>query len=76
MTMNSGRHPASQPKVKLLELWERKSGRTGKTYMTGFLGNLNVVAFAETRTHPKRPGEELTVWTLYASEGERRHGTD
>ena len=68
---NRGCRPSGQPKVKLLELWERTGARSGKTYLSGFLGGLSVVAFAETRAHPKRPDEEVTVWSVYASESGR-----
>lgn len=73
---NRGRRSASQPKVKLLELWERTSATTGRSYLSGFLGKLNVVGFAETRLHPKRPGKEVVVWSIFASEAEvsRREG--
>jgi hypothetical protein len=73
LTMNDANRgrPSGQARVRLLELWERTSSRSGRRYLSGFLGGLSVVAFAETRAHPKRPDEELTVWTVYASESER-----
>jgi hypothetical protein len=70
-----GRRQADRPRVQLAELWERRSARTGTTYLAGFLGGLRLVGFAETRAHPKT-GEQITIWKLYASEAEapRREG--
>ena len=71
-----GRRQADRPKVKLLELWERTSAATGRSYLAGYPGKLSVVGFREVRPHPKRPGEEVVVWSLFASEAEapRREG--
>ena len=58
------------------ELWERTSATTGRSYLAGYPGKLSVVGFREVRAHPKRPGEEVVVWSVYASEAEapRREG--
>jgi hypothetical protein len=54
--------------VRLCELWERTSERSGKVYLSGYWGDLSIVAFAKEREHPKRPGEIVTVWTIFAEE--------
>src|SRR5688500_11409718 len=64
------RQPASGGgrKLRLFKLWERTSERTGRTYLSGLLGDLSLIAFSDTKEHPKRPGERVTVWTVLAEE--------
>ena len=64
---NGGARPDGHTrKVKLCELWQRRSA-SGNIYLTGYWGDLSLVAFAEERKHP-RTGELLIVWKLLAEE--------
>jgi hypothetical protein len=54
-------------KLRLFELWQRQSSR-GTDYLSGFWGDLSLVAFCEERPHPKRPDETVRVWTVLAEE--------
>jgi hypothetical protein len=78
--MNSSSPPSGHPsprnetprgaphKLKLLELWQRTSQKTGKAYLSGFLGDLSLIAFSKERPHPKRPDKRVIVWTVFAEE--------
>jgi hypothetical protein len=61
------RPAASRRKLKLCELWERQSAK-GNAYLSGFWGDLSLIAFCEERPHPKRPDEAIRVWSIFAEE--------
>jgi len=54
--------------LKLFKQWERTSAKTGKPYLSGFLGDLKLVTFCKEEPHPKNPGETIRVWTTFAEE--------
>jgi hypothetical protein len=53
--------------VKLAELWQRKSAKTGKTYFSGFLGDVQVLMFRGGEI--TRPNAEVVqTWRLFVQE--------
>jgi hypothetical protein len=57
----------SDQKIPLLRRYERRSAKTGLTYLSGRLGDLRLVAFRQRDT----PEDELynaeAVWQVFAS---------
>jgi hypothetical protein len=60
----------SDPRMlKLATLWERTSAKTGKTYFSGFMGDVQLLLFdGGMKPHPTRPDEEVHTWNLLAQE--------
>jgi hypothetical protein len=57
--------------VKIAELWQRKSAKSGKTYFVGYAGPVQYIMFDGGRQpHPKRPDEEVHVWRLFVQEAD------
>jgi hypothetical protein len=53
--------------VRLATLWQRKSAKTGKTYFSGFWGDVQVLMFrGEEITRDN--GEVVQTWKLFAQE--------
>ena len=53
--------------VKICELWQRKSSKTGKTYFSGFMGDVQVLMFRGGEvTRPN--GEVVQTWRLFVQE--------
>lgn len=55
------------PKIPLLKLWERTSGK-GNRYLSGFMGDAQVIGFIDADESEARG---CTVWQLYAQESQR-----
>lgn len=54
------------PQIKLMELRQYKSERTGATYFAGFLGNARVVMLRDERA--ERAGKEVARWNVLLEE--------
>jgi hypothetical protein len=53
--------------VKLAEMWQRKSAKTGKTYFSGFMGDVQLLMFrGEEITRDN--GEVVQTWRLLCQE--------
>jgi hypothetical protein len=62
------------PRVKLTELREYRSERTGNTYFSGYLGKARVVMLRDDRA--KITGKEVARWSVLLEEPEPREGRD
>lgn len=60
-------------RVKLMQLREYVSDRTGATYFSGFLGNAKVVVLRDDRA--EITGREKARWTVLLEEQEPRDGS-
>ncbi|PJI56024.1 hypothetical protein CTI14_00390 [Methylobacterium radiotolerans] len=58
--------PMNAPQIKLMELRQYKSERTGATYFAGFLGNARVVMLRDERA--ERAGKEVARWNVLLEE--------
>ena len=59
----------SEPRVRLLRLWERES-RNGRRYFAGFLGALGVVMFRDEKARPREG--VIAEWEIFVSERETK----
>jgi hypothetical protein len=68
--LEPGGGPMNEPRMlKVAELWERTSQKTGKKYLSGYWGNCQVLLFdGGEKDHPTRPGERVKTWTLLLQE--------
>lgn len=62
------------PRVKLTELREYRSERTGNTYFSGYLGKARVVMLRDERA--EITGKEVARWSVLLEEPEPREGRD
>lgn len=62
------------PRVKLTELREYRSERTGNTYFSGYLGKARVVMLRDDRA--ECTGKEVARWSVLLEEPEPREGRD
>jgi len=62
------------PRVKLTELREYRSERTGNTYFSGYLGKARVVMLRDDRA--EITGKEVARWSVLLEEPEPREGRD
>jgi hypothetical protein len=62
------------PRVKLTELREYRSERTGNTYFSGYLGKARVVMLRDDRA--EITGKEVARWSVLLEEPEQREGRD
>jgi hypothetical protein len=53
--------------VKLATLWQRKSGKSGKTYFSGFMGDVQLLMFRGEEI-TRDSGETVQTWRLFAQE--------
>lgn len=62
------------PRVKLTELREYRSERTGNTYFSGYLGKARVVMLRDDRA--EITGKEVARWSVLLEEPEPREDRD
>jgi hypothetical protein len=69
-----GDAPVNAPRVKLTELREYRSERTGNTYFSGYLGKARVVMLRDDRA--ECTGKEVARWSILLEEPEPRDGRE